>query len=80
MRALWPNGQRNTDAVVMTEASCLVLRYPEAHTRITCEFAHCENRTLTTRRTCSGSLTVMTDDGAAVEQSAASATLSDHRP
>lgn len=32
------SGQRNTDAVVMTEASCLVLRYPEAHTRITCEF------------------------------------------
>lgn len=29
------SGQRNTDAVVLTEASCLVLRYPTAHTRIT---------------------------------------------
>lgn len=28
------SGQRNTDAVVITEASCLVLRYPKAHTRI----------------------------------------------
>jgi hypothetical protein len=28
------SGQRNTDAVVLTEASCLVLRYPEAHMRI----------------------------------------------
>ncbi|MBD5218872.1 MAG: DUF5309 family protein [Bacteroidales bacterium] len=28
------SGQRNTDAVVLTEASCLVLRYPNAHCRI----------------------------------------------
>lgn len=28
------SGQRNTDAVVMTEASCLVLRQPDAHMRI----------------------------------------------
>lgn len=28
------SGQRNTDAVVMTEASCLVLRHPEAHVRV----------------------------------------------
>jgi hypothetical protein len=28
------SGQRNTDAVVLTEASCLVLRYPEAHMRL----------------------------------------------
>lgn len=28
------SGQRNTDAVVITEASCLVLRYPSAHMRI----------------------------------------------
>jgi hypothetical protein len=28
------SGQRNTDAIVLTEASCLVLRYPEAHMRI----------------------------------------------
>lgn len=27
-------GVRNTDAVVITEASCLVLRYPDAHIRI----------------------------------------------
>ncbi|MDE6134769.1 MAG: DUF5309 domain-containing protein [Muribaculaceae bacterium] len=27
-------GMRNTDAVVLTEASCLVLRYPDAHCRI----------------------------------------------
>lgn len=27
-------GVRNTDAVVITEASCLVLRYPQAHTRV----------------------------------------------
>lgn len=27
-------GVRNTDAIVITEASCLVLRYPEAHMRI----------------------------------------------
>ena len=28
------SGQRNTDAVVLTEASCLVLRYPNAHLRV----------------------------------------------
>ncbi|MDE6137446.1 MAG: hypothetical protein K2F97_08225, partial [Muribaculaceae bacterium] len=28
------SGQRNTDAVVITEASCLVLRYPQAHMRV----------------------------------------------
>lgn len=28
------SGQRNTDAIVLTEASCLVLRYPKAHIRI----------------------------------------------
>lgn len=28
------SGQRNCEAVVLTEASCLVLRYPTAHTRI----------------------------------------------
>lgn len=28
------SGQRNTEAVVLTEASCLTLRYPNAHTRI----------------------------------------------
>lgn len=28
------SGQRNTEALVMTEASCLTLRYPEAHARI----------------------------------------------
>ena len=28
------SGQRNTDAVVITEASCLVLRYPDAHMRV----------------------------------------------
>ncbi len=28
------SGQRNTEAMVLTEASCLTLRYPEAHTRI----------------------------------------------
>lgn len=28
------SGQRNTDAVVLTEASCLVLRYPNSHIRI----------------------------------------------
>lgn len=27
-------GMRNTDAVVLTEASCLVLRYPNAHCRV----------------------------------------------
>ncbi len=30
------SGQRNTDAVVLTEASCLVLRHPMSHTRIIC--------------------------------------------
>lgn len=29
------SGVRNTRAVVITEASCLVLRYPKAHTRVT---------------------------------------------
>lgn len=29
------SGTRNTDAVVVTEASCLVLRYPDAHVRVT---------------------------------------------
>ena len=28
------SGQRNTEAVVLTEVSCLVLRYPEAHVRV----------------------------------------------
>lgn len=28
------SGQRNTDALVLTEVSCLVLRYPEAHVRV----------------------------------------------
>ena len=28
------SGQRNTDAIVLTEASCLVLRYPKAHMRV----------------------------------------------
>lgn len=28
------SGQRNTDAIVLTEASCLTLRYPEAHARV----------------------------------------------
>lgn len=28
------SGQRNTDAVVLTEASCLVLRHPTAHMRV----------------------------------------------
>lgn len=28
------SGQRNTDAIVITEASCLVLRYPDAHLRV----------------------------------------------
>lgn len=31
------SGVRNTDAIVITEASCLVLRYPMAHMRITAE-------------------------------------------
>ena len=30
-------GVRNTDATVLTEASCLVLRYPKAHVRVTSE-------------------------------------------
>ncbi len=30
------SGVRNVDALVMTEASCLVLRYPKAHMRVTC--------------------------------------------
>lgn len=29
------SGVRNTDATVMTEASCVVLRYPDAHVRVT---------------------------------------------
>lgn len=29
-------GLRNTEAVVLTEASCLVLRYPDTHLRIVC--------------------------------------------
>ena len=28
------SGQRNTEALVLTEASCLTLRYPEAHARL----------------------------------------------
>ena len=32
-------GLRNTEGVVLTEASCLVLRYPEAHMRITAKRA-----------------------------------------
>lgn len=28
------SGQRNTEAIVITEASCLVLRYPQAHVRV----------------------------------------------
>ncbi len=28
------SGQRNSDAVVLTEASCLVLRYPATHMRV----------------------------------------------
>ena len=28
------SGVRNTDAVVLTEASCLVLRYPQSHMRV----------------------------------------------
>ena len=28
------SGLRNTDALVLTEASCLVLRYPKSHMRI----------------------------------------------
>lgn len=31
------SGLRNTEAVVITEASCLVLRYPRAHTRVVME-------------------------------------------
>lgn len=30
------SGQRNVDAIVLTEASCLVLRYPKAHMRVQC--------------------------------------------
>ena len=30
------SGVRNVDALVMTEASCLVLRYPKAHMRVHC--------------------------------------------
>ena len=29
------SGQRNTEAMVLTEASCLTLRYPDAHARVT---------------------------------------------
>ena len=29
-------GVRNTDAIVLTEASCMTLRYPKAHLRIVC--------------------------------------------
>lgn len=32
--SLRKSGVRNTEAVVMTEASCLVLRYPNAHVRV----------------------------------------------
>jgi hypothetical protein len=28
------SGQRNTDAIVITEASCLVLRHPDSHMRV----------------------------------------------
>lgn len=31
------SGQRNTEAIVITEASCMVLRYPQAHVRIVAE-------------------------------------------
>lgn len=31
------SGVRNTDAIVVTEASCLVLRYPQAHMRVIAE-------------------------------------------
>ena len=31
------SGQRNTDAIVITEASCLVLRHPDAHLRVVAE-------------------------------------------
>lgn len=31
------SGQRNTDAIVITEASCLVLRHPKAHMRVVIE-------------------------------------------
>lgn len=31
------SGQRNTEAIVITEASCMVLRYPQAHMRIVAE-------------------------------------------
>lgn len=36
------SGIRNTNAVVVTEASCLTLRYPEAHTRIIAKRAPAE--------------------------------------
>ena len=29
------SGQRNTEAVVATEASCLALRHPKSHVRVT---------------------------------------------
>ena len=28
------SGQRNTDAVVLTEIACLTLRYPDTHMRV----------------------------------------------
>ena len=28
------SGVRNTDAIVLTEASCLVLRHPESHMKV----------------------------------------------
>ncbi len=31
------SGVRNVDAIVITEASCLVLRYPQSHMRVTCQ-------------------------------------------
>lgn len=31
------SGQRNTDAIVITEASCLVLRHPDSHVRVVAE-------------------------------------------
>ena len=30
-------GQRNSDAIVITEASCLVLRHPDSHMRVVCK-------------------------------------------
>ena len=32
--SLRKSGVRNTDAVVLTEASCLVLRHPQAHMKV----------------------------------------------